>query len=172
MSTTDEPADFTAWWEGLADAPYFPGIERRIALHAWKSALAASPTAAASEPTAPVDAPKSYTYASEQATNCAKCGCYKHTPLRVDRMDGYVCLTCIDKELERLLEEEATAPVVARDALTAGLNMAIELCKYEFVDFETTGAFEDDLYNTAIRDCIRSIRDALARQAAAPKVEE
>jgi hypothetical protein len=48
-----------------------------------------------------------YTYASTQATKCARCGQYKHTPLRVDKMDGYVCLTCIDVELERLLDEEA-----------------------------------------------------------------
>lgn len=44
------------------------------------------------------------TYASTQATNCAVCGQHKHTPLRVDKMGGYVCLTCIDKELDRLLE--------------------------------------------------------------------
>lgn len=42
---------------------------------------------------------KHYTYASEQATNCAGCGQHKHTPLRRDDMGGYVCLTCIDKEL-------------------------------------------------------------------------
>jgi hypothetical protein len=40
------------------------------------------------------------TYASSQATNCARCGEHKHTPLRIDWMGGYVCLTCIDKELE------------------------------------------------------------------------
>lgn len=39
---------------------------------------------------------------SEQATNCAVCGEHKPTPLRNDRMGGYVCLTCIDKELEKL----------------------------------------------------------------------
>jgi hypothetical protein len=53
----------------------------------------------------PAEAPY-YTYASTQATNCARCGKHKHTPLRVDGMDGYVCLTCIDKELERLLDAE------------------------------------------------------------------
>lgn len=46
-----------------------------------------------------------YTYASTQATNCAGCGEYKHTPLRIDAMDGYVCLTCIDKKLGTLLGE-------------------------------------------------------------------
>lgn len=43
------------------------------------------------------------TYSSTQATNCAVCGEHKHTPLRVDRMGGYVCLTCIDEKLEALL---------------------------------------------------------------------
>lgn len=43
-----------------------------------------------------------YTYKSTQATNCAVCGKHKHTPLRNDTMGGYVCLTCIDQELERL----------------------------------------------------------------------
>ena len=41
-----------------------------------------------------------YTYASTQATNCACCGEYKHTPLRIDAMGGYVCLTCIDRKLD------------------------------------------------------------------------
>ncbi|MDE2097626.1 MAG: hypothetical protein KGL39_10295 [Patescibacteria group bacterium] len=41
-------------------------------------------------------------YASIQATNCAVCGQHKHTPLRNDEMGGYVCLTCIDAELQRL----------------------------------------------------------------------
>ncbi|EPS9196112.1 hypothetical protein ACVMYJ_003385 [Pseudomonas aeruginosa] len=46
-----------------------------------------------------------WTYASAQATNCAGCGEHKHTPLRVDWMGGYVCLTCIDKKLEELHEK-------------------------------------------------------------------
>jgi hypothetical protein len=46
-----------------------------------------------------------YTYASTQATNCAGCGKYKHTPLRIDAMGGYVCLTCIDQKLGALLGE-------------------------------------------------------------------
>lgn len=52
------------------------------------------------------------TYISKQHTSCARCGEDKHTPLRVDHMGGYVCLTCIDGELERLF------------ALTAGLAPA------------------------------------------------
>jgi hypothetical protein len=45
------------------------------------------------------------TYASTQATNCAGCGEHKHTPLRIDAMGGYVCLTCIDQKLGALLGE-------------------------------------------------------------------
>lgn len=48
-----------------------------------------------------------WTYASTQATNCAGCGEHKHTPLRVDWMGGYVCLTCIDKKLEELHDDQA-----------------------------------------------------------------
>ncbi|HYD58908.1 MAG TPA: Lar family restriction alleviation protein [Noviherbaspirillum sp.] len=46
-----------------------------------------------------------YTYASTQATNCAGCGQHKHTPLRIDAMGGYVCLTCIDQKLGSMLGE-------------------------------------------------------------------
>lgn len=46
-----------------------------------------------------------YTYTSTQATTCAGCGKHKHTPLRIDAMGGYVCLTCIDKKLGSLLGE-------------------------------------------------------------------
>lgn len=54
---------------------------------------------------------KPVTYSSTQATNCAGCGKRKHTPLRVDGMGGYVCLTCIDERLEELLDAEQPAPV-------------------------------------------------------------
>lgn len=53
----------------------------------------------------PRDDEHPYTYASTQATNCAGCGEYKHTPLRIDAMGGYVCLTCIDRKLGTLLGE-------------------------------------------------------------------
>ena len=53
----------------------------------------------------PPDDEHPYTYASTQATNCAGCGEYKHTPLRIDAMGGYVCLTCIDRRLSALLGE-------------------------------------------------------------------
>jgi predicted ATP-binding protein involved in virulence len=38
-------------------------------------------------------------------TYCARCSKLKETPLRIDEMDGYVCLTCIIKELDRLYKE-------------------------------------------------------------------
>ena len=54
---------------------------------------------------APLSDEHPYTYASTQATKCAGCGEYKHTPLRIDAMGGYVCLTCIDKKLGVVLGE-------------------------------------------------------------------
>ncbi len=57
-----------------------------------------------------------YTYASTQATNCAQCGEYKHTPLRIDGMDGYVCLTCIDKRLEGFFDAEQQRAAVGAGA--------------------------------------------------------
>jgi hypothetical protein len=50
------------------------------------------------------------TYVSTQATMCACCGEHKHTPLRIDKMGGYVCLTCIDKKLGLLLGEFGSPP--------------------------------------------------------------
>lgn len=49
--------------------------------------------------------PEAYTYKSTQSTNCAGCGQDKHTPLRIDAMGGYVCLTCIDQKLGSILGE-------------------------------------------------------------------
>lgn len=65
-------------------------------LYAASAALASAPAAA------PVSA---LTYSSTQATECAGCGVRKHTPLRVDAMGGYVCLTCIDNKLGSMLGE-------------------------------------------------------------------
>jgi hypothetical protein len=42
---------------------------------------------------------------SAQHTKCSVCLEDKPTPIRNDAMGGYVCLTCVDKELERLQEE-------------------------------------------------------------------
>ncbi|KWC56526.1 hypothetical protein WL53_16260 [Burkholderia ubonensis] len=64
---------------------------------------------------APAETREPHTYASTQATNCARCGEHKHTPLRIDWMGGYVCLTCIDRELE------SRAPADAGEAVGAVL---------------------------------------------------
>ncbi|WP_156438007.1 hypothetical protein [Burkholderia sp. BDU5] len=61
---------------------------------------------------APAEAREPHTYASTQATNCASCGEHKHTPLRIDWMGGYVCLTCIDRELESRAPADAGEAVV------------------------------------------------------------
>nr|USU32973.1 hypothetical protein NG677_04520 [Methylobacterium sp. OTU13CASTA1] len=52
---------------------------------------------------------KRATYFSTQETACACCHIRKHTPLRVDDLGGYVCLTCIDRELEIALPYKAAA---------------------------------------------------------------
>lgn len=55
-----------------------------------------------------------FTYYSDQKTSCAGCGRIRHTPIRNDVMGGYVCLTCIDRELIRLQsrEVESKTPMV------------------------------------------------------------
>jgi hypothetical protein len=58
--------------------------------------------------TSPAQEP--YTYSSTQATVCAGCLKHKHTPLRIDAMGGYVCLTCIDQKLGSLLGEFGYPP--------------------------------------------------------------
>jgi hypothetical protein len=52
----------------------------------------------------------------QQHTVCACCGEDRHTPLRRDHMGGYVCIRCIEKELDNKLEVEAQL-VEARKAL-------------------------------------------------------
>lgn len=56
-----------------------------------------------------VDRHSEYAYASRQSTSCACCGERKHTPLRVDQMGGYVCLTCIDGKLSDLFAAQGDA---------------------------------------------------------------
>jgi hypothetical protein len=60
-------------------------------------------------------------FAQTQATTCAVCLVYKHTPVRRDSMGGYVCGGCLEKELDAL-----TAALATRDAhileLAEGVN--------------------------------------------------
>lgn len=66
--------------------------------------------------------------AQVQETNCARCGLKKHTPLRVDRMGGYVCLTCIDSALS------AAEPVAAQETNTMQSDAAAKLELWFFRD--------------------------------------
>jgi hypothetical protein len=70
------------------------------------------------------DVAPSYTYASTQATKCAGCLQHKHTPLRIDSMGGYVCLTCIDRKLGALLGEFGYPQDVAPSELPEYLTIS------------------------------------------------
>lgn len=87
---------------------------------------------ASAPPSAPVGP---YTYASTQATTCAGCGEHKHTPLRIDAMGGYVCLTCIDQKLGGLLGEfgyPPSAPVVVEGHAAWAAVVTSELVRMGF----------------------------------------
>ena len=76
-----------------------------------------------------------YTYCTTQATRCAGCGKHKHTPLRVDWMGGYVCLTCIDKKLDEQYDqlnpdEEDVRPADTLVALLALLRRVEQMAAY------------------------------------------
>jgi len=81
-----------------------------------------------------------YTYSSTQATNCAGCGKHKHTPLRVDKMGGYVCLTCIDKKLS----EVAAAPQASETHTPLEQAMEADFQQHA-IDFHALSALELEL---------------------------
>ncbi|QMI49675.1 hypothetical protein [Burkholderia sp. MBR-1] len=66
-----------------------------------------------------------FSYASKQATACAGCGMHKHTPLRIDWMGGYVCLTCIDRELESRSPAMAAEPTAWFEAEESARNLPL-----------------------------------------------
>lgn len=113
-------------WDARADGELLTQAESEsvsLVLHELKRLRTA-----AAEPVAPA---KALTYSSTQETNCAGCGKRKHTPLRIDAMGGYVCLTCIDQKLGSLLGEfgypEVAEPVEgAEPAREALANWAAE----------------------------------------------
>ncbi|MGV5157896.1 hypothetical protein [Pseudomonas aeruginosa] len=74
-----------------------------------------------------------WTYASTQATNCAGCGEHKHTPLRVDWMGGYVCLTCIDEKLEELHDDQDQRSVP--EGFREKFEQCVELAFAEINDY-------------------------------------
>jgi hypothetical protein len=131
-------------------------IQRTIdTIASIKAALAEKPA----DTPATQDDEHPYTYASTQATHCAGCGQYKHTPLRIDAMGGYVCLTCIDRKLGALLGEfgypEPEAPMTR--------EQAVELYERER-KFET---FADDPDAAAVR----AIQAAYAQGIAANSLD-
>ncbi|ARK91105.1 hypothetical protein [Burkholderia pseudomallei] len=85
-----------------------------------------------------------FTYATKQATACAACGEHKHTPLRIDWMGGYVCLTCIDRELVSRAPRTEVAgavpqPIGPHDVTTSAGGrgyiaefFAKRLCRHDF----------------------------------------
>ncbi|AAQ54940.1 hypothetical protein Bcep22_gp05 [Burkholderia phage Bcep22] len=102
-----------------------------------------------------------FTYATKQATACAACGEHKHTPLRIDWMGGYVCLTCIDRELESRAPRTEVAGVVPKPVdLKARMDWAESILK-SLPEHEPTYAIIDLLndYDPDERDeILHSIR--------------
>lgn len=93
----------------LAQRDHLTDPERRSldeSRKAWDAAIRATPPAQVDDDWHL----RGYAYASKQATACAGCGEHKHTPLRIDAMGGYVCLTCIDQKLGSLLGEFGYPP--------------------------------------------------------------
>lgn len=84
-----------------------------------------------------------FTYASKQATACAGCGQHKHTPLRIDRTGGYVCLTCIDRELERV--------VTLADDQRAAVEFALGAC---------AGHIAGERHVSALESLLSGVREA------------
>lgn len=100
-----------------------PGMtDRALGLAAADAAQCKAPDVTmadflAAAPQSPSAGGSEYTYASKHATSCAGCGIRKHTPLRVDEMDGHVCLTCIDNKLEELFSGETVTQARISSAL-------------------------------------------------------
>lgn len=123
----------------------------------WAVALAAAP-----QPQAP--AQEGHSYSSTQATNCAQCGQHKHTPLRIDAMGGYVCLTCIDQTLGSLLGEFGYEGAPAQEpSPTAGMTLAQRILHVGgrnnaagYVEFGSTQAV-DALVRQVLREDRKSV---------------
>ncbi|SDI55145.1 hypothetical protein [Pseudomonas panipatensis] len=117
-------------------------------------------------PVAQAGKAKKWTYASEQETNCAGCGVRKHTPLRVDWMGGYVCLTCIDEKLEALYEalpDAQAGQVPDASDLDKALEAALdEACRKSGNALPTDGP----VYTISLNE----IMEALRSLASAPQL--
>ncbi len=61
-------------------------------------------------------------------TICASCQTYKETPLRIDFMGGYVCLSCVDKQLANTQQIKAEIADIAEQlGSIEGLGMYREV---------------------------------------------
>jgi len=122
-------------------------------------------SAAVPQPQAPTQ--EGYSYSSTQATNCAQCGQHKHTPLRIDAMGGYVCLTCIDQKLGSLLGEFGYEGAPAQEpSPTAGMTLAQRILHVGgrnnaagYVEFGSTQAVD-----ALVRQVLRDLPQAPAAQ--------
>lgn len=105
------------------------------------------------------------TYSSTQETECAYCGVRKHTPLRRDEMGGYVCLTCIDKQLDSQRQQLS-------EAVAALKPFAREADGYDaYSGLDETGA-GTDCY-TVIKLCdLRRARDTVRKVKGQQTVEK
>lgn len=106
---------------------------------------------------------RGYAYASKQATTCASCGKHKHTPLRIDAMGGYVCLTCIDQKLSALLNEfgyqgEQVGEVQGDALITDAMVDAACKVMYHGYEHESRKAYRE----ACQKDARQALRAALA----------
>lgn len=90
------------------------------------------------------DEKEAVTYSSTQSTKCAECLKEKHTPLRVDEMGGYVCLTCIDRRLCSLLGEFGYPPPPGWRLVPEEPTVEMRWAAYAAWMRETAAALERD----------------------------
>ncbi len=111
---------------GVYAEKYGPA-EQQVRWEAWQAAWQAALAARQPGTNEPADDDwhlRGYAYASKQETTCAGCGKHKHTPLRIDAMGGYVCLTCIDQKIGAMLGEFGYPPARGIDLGPRPMNTA------------------------------------------------
>lgn len=95
-----------------------------------------------------IEVAKEEVYSADEKTTCAVCGEYKYTPLRRDDMGGYVCLTCIDKELNKRNQKDMDIMRVKEKEDLMSRYMDEEFDKWrnihqtESIDIKTSGGGE------------------------------
>jgi hypothetical protein len=105
------------------------------------------------------------TYSSTQATKCCQCGEMKHTPLRVDHLGGYICLTCIDRELHKAKPSPAPAPDATGLVALGPRPCDCERCDCGNVgDAQAVAAWDE-------RAALRSQADTIEARATAAEAE-